>query len=58
MNIELLKKICEVAGAPGFEERVRQLVIKEIEPLVDHWEVDNMGSVVTVMKFKDNPDVK
>jgi len=58
MNVELLKKICEVAGAPGFEERVRQLVIKEIEPLVDHWEVDNMGSVITVKKSKNNPDGK
>ncbi|MEM9829672.1 MAG: M42 family metallopeptidase [Bacteroidota bacterium] len=58
MNVDLLKKICEVAGAPGFEERVRQLVIEEVEPLVDHWEVDNMGSVVTVKKGKNNPDGK
>ncbi|MEM6845408.1 MAG: M42 family metallopeptidase [Bacteroidota bacterium] len=58
MNVDLLKKICEVAGAPGFEERVRQLVIGEVEPLVDHWEVDNMGSVVTVKKGKNNPDGK
>ena len=58
MNVELLKQICEVAGAPGFEERIRQLVIKEIEPLVDHWEVDNMGSVVAVKKGTNNPDGK
>lgn len=58
MNVELLKKICEVAGAPGFEERVRRLVIKEIEPLVDEWRVDNMGSVVTVKKGTNNPDGK
>ncbi|WKN44112.1 M42 family metallopeptidase [Tunicatimonas pelagia] len=58
MNVDLLKNICEEAGAPGFEERVRQLVIKEVEPLVDHWEVDNMGSVVTIKKSKNNPDGK
>lgn len=58
MNVELLKKICEEAGVPGFEERIRQLVIKEIEPLVDHWEVDNMGSVITVKKGTNNPDGK
>lgn len=58
INVELLKKTCEIAGAPGFEERIRNLVIKEVEPLVDSMEVDNMGSVITVKKGSSNPDGK
>ena len=27
INIKLLKEICETAGAPGFENRVRSLVL-------------------------------
>ncbi|WPP52203.1 M42 family metallopeptidase [Catalinimonas niigatensis] len=58
INVSLLKDICEIAGAPGFESRIRNLVIKEVEPLVDHLEVDNMGSVIAVKKAKQNPDGK
>ena len=50
MNISLLKEICEVAGAPGFEERVRKLVLKEIDGLVDEVKVDNMGNVIAIKK--------
>ena len=35
INIKLLKKICETPGAPGFENRVRSLVLKEIKPYVE-----------------------
>ena len=35
ININLLKNICETPGAPGFEDQVRSLVLKEIEGLVD-----------------------
>ena len=31
INIKLLKEICETAGAPGFENRVRSLVLKQIK---------------------------
>ncbi|MFP4088865.1 MAG: M42 family metallopeptidase [Cyclobacteriaceae bacterium] len=58
INVSLLKSICEVAGAPGFESRVRELVISEVEPLVDSLEIDNMGNVITLKKGKNNPDGK
>lgn len=58
INVELLKKTCEIAGAPGFEERIRNMVIREVEPLVDSLEVDNLGSVITVKKGSNNPDGK
>lgn len=50
INVPLLKDICEVAGAPGFENRVRSLVLKEIEGLVDEVSIDNMGNVVAIKK--------
>lgn len=50
INVPLLKEICEIAGAPGFENRVRELVIKEVSPYVDEIEVDNMGNVYAIKK--------
>ncbi|MCE7993564.1 MAG: M42 family metallopeptidase [Roseivirga sp.] len=58
INVSLLKSICEIAGAPGFEKRIRDLVIKEVAPLVDELSVDNMGNVITVKKGQNNPDSK
>lgn len=57
INVSLLKTICETAGAPGFEQRVRELVIKEVTPLVDEVSVDNMGNVIAVKKGKTNKKV-
>ena len=57
INVELLKKICEVAGAPGHEQRVRELVIKEVKPLVDRISIDNMGNVTAFKKGKKNKKV-
>lgn len=54
LNIKLLTDICEIAGVPGYESRIRNLIIKEVEPLVDHLEVDNMGNVITLIKGKDH----
>ena len=40
-GIKLLAEICEIAGAPGHEQRVRDLVLREIKPLVDEIKIDN-----------------
>ncbi len=50
INIESLRDICEVPGAPGFENRIRSFVLKEIDGLVDEVSVDNMGNVVAIKK--------
>ena len=50
INVQLLKTICEVAGAPGHEQRVRELVIKEVKPLCDKISIDNMGNVTAYKK--------
>jgi len=50
LDIELLKKISETAGAPGFEKRIREFVSEEIKPFVDSVEVDNMGNLIAFRK--------
>lgn len=50
INTDLLNKICTTPGAPGFEKLVRELVIKEVSPLVDEIEIDNMGNVYAIKR--------
>ncbi|WP_194777606.1 M42 family metallopeptidase [Pararhodonellum marinum] len=52
MNISLLKKVCEIAGAPGFEKRIRDLVLEELQGLADEVSVDNLGNVLAIKKSK------
>lgn len=58
LNIPLLKQICEIAGAPGFEKRIRDLVIELVTPMVDEIKTDNLGNVIAVKKSENNPDNK
>lgn len=58
INIGLLKQLCEIAGAPGFEKRIRDLIIKEISPLVDEVKVDNLGNVIALKNGLKNPEHK
>ncbi len=46
MNTDLLKRLCETPGIPGREERVRELIQKEIKGLFDEVETDAMGSLI------------
>lgn len=57
INTTLLKTICTTPGAPGFEQKIRALVLKELEGLVDEVEIDNMGNVYAIKKGKDNKRV-
>ena len=53
LRISLLKKISETAGAPGFENRIRDLIIKEINQNVDTISTDNMGNIIAFRKGKE-----
>ncbi len=53
----LLKKICETPGAPGFEQRIRELVVREIRPLADEVRIDNMGNVIALKRGKSRKKV-
>ncbi|PCJ58513.1 MAG: endoglucanase [Planctomycetota bacterium] len=52
IDVSLLKEICEVAGTSGFEQRIREIVLREVTPLVDEVSIDNMGNVVALKKGK------
>ena len=57
INTKLLAKLCEVAGAPGHENRVRKIVLEEIDSYVDDISVDNMGNVIAFKKGKESKRV-
>lgn len=54
INVPLLASICETAGAPGFEQRVRTLVIDQLKDVVDEYSIDNMGNVTTIVRGKSS----
>lgn len=54
INVQLLAEICEVGGTSGFEQRIREVVLREVTPLVDKVSVDNMGNVIAFKKGKDS----
>ncbi len=57
MNTKLLAAICKTPGAPGFEDKVRELVLKEIKPYVDEVEIDNLGNVYAIKRGKSDKRV-
>ena len=46
MNFDLLKELCETPGVPSREERIREVVRRELTPLVDDLRVDAMGNLI------------
>jgi len=47
---ELIRKLCEVYGPSGHEERVRKALIEEVRDVVDEYRVDNMGNLIAVRR--------
>ena len=58
IDVELLKQICEIPGAPGFEHRIRRFVIGHISSHVDEFWVDNIGNLITLKRGNNNPENK
>ena len=56
IDLPLLERICRTPGAPGFEKRIRDLILKELKDgnLADEVRVDAMGSVVALKKGKSS----
>ena len=52
IDVELLARICKEPGAPGFETRIRNVVLEELEGLADEVRVDAMGNVIALKKGK------
>ena len=47
-DMDLLKKLSEMAGVPGREERVRDLIKKELEGVVDTLQEDALGNLIAL----------
>ncbi len=52
MDYGLLKQLSEAPGVPGREERVRELISRELEGAVDSLESDAMGNLIAVKTSK------
>jgi endoglucanase len=50
MDFNLLKRLCETAGAPGHEDRIREIVIEVLRPLCEEISIDSIGNVIAVKK--------
>ncbi|HEX8524787.1 MAG TPA: M42 family metallopeptidase [Tepidisphaeraceae bacterium] len=46
MNLKLLKSLSEAPGVPGREERVREILAREVEGLFDEVTTDPLGSLI------------
>ena len=57
INTELLATLCAVPGAPGFEQRIREYIIQEVEPYVDSVSLDAMGNIIALKKGKSDKKV-
>src|SRR5690606_5839693 len=57
IDFELLKRVSECPGPPGFEQPIRELIRKEVEGLADKIWVDSMGSLIARLHGKDESSV-
>lgn len=57
IDISLLSRICKVPGAPGFEQRVRELITEELDGYVDEIQLDPMGNLIAIKRGKEDARV-
>ncbi len=57
LNLKLLKEICETPGAPGFENEIRELVLRETKKFPVETSIDKMGNVTLMKKGKQRKKV-
>lgn len=50
IDIPLLKEFCRIPAAPGFEQRLRAVIMEMVAPYVDEVYTDAMGNVYTIKK--------
>lgn len=47
MDIEIFKFLSEILGPPGFEDRVRDYILSQIEDYVNGYKIDALGNLIT-----------
>lgn len=53
IDFDLLAKITEAPGAPGYEERIRSLIHQHIKDFCDDCSVDRMGNLIALKKGRN-----
>lgn len=56
-DYELLKELTEASGVPGYEDDIREIVRRELEPYVDEIRGDEMGNVVGTLTGETDYEV-
>ena len=54
IDVELLSRICKEPGAPGFETRIRNVVLEELDGLADDVRIDAIGNVIALKRGKSS----
>jgi endoglucanase len=55
-DFDLLRELTETSGVPGYEDRIRDLVRRELESATDEVRTDAMGNVVGTLYGDGNED--
>jgi endoglucanase len=56
LDFDLLRELTETSGVPGYEDRVREIVRRELEAAADRVNTDAMGNVVGTIEGSERPD--
>lgn len=56
-DFELLEELTETSGVPGYEDRIREIVRRELESEVDEVRTDSMGNVVGTIEGRTDTEV-
>jgi putative aminopeptidase FrvX len=55
-DFALFKELTETSGAPGYEDRIRDIVRREFEGSVDDVRTDAMGNVIGTIEGSERPE--
>lgn len=57
IDIDLLRSICEIPGAPGFEQRIRTFILRELQGYADEIRTDALGNIIATIKGESTKSV-
>jgi endoglucanase len=55
-DFELVRELTETSGVPGNEDRIREVVRRELDGVVDEVRTDAMGNVVGTIRGTESPE--
>ena len=53
-HIETLKRLVECMGIPGYEDEVRNVIKKELQPICDEITVDKIGNIIGTRRGRND----